>query len=143
MPYAVFECPGLVVVHRPPGWEVDAEDVGATKDLTLWIWLKSILPEISHPAVRDQEGAFGFARRLDVTCSGLLLAAVNVESHAFLQWQFSGGVLMREYIVFCHRPVPLKLQEVDVHILHCEGQRNCKGEVSTCGAPSRTSITVN
>ena len=140
MPHAVFECPGLVVVHKPPGWEVDAEDVGLANDLC--IWLQSILPEKSHPVMHDKERPLGFAHRLDVTCSGLLLAAVNFESYALLKWQFSGGVLMREYMVFCHGPVSLKLREVEAHILHYERQRKCKAEVSTYGAPSRTSMTV-
>ena len=101
-----------------------------------------MFPEISHPIVHDKVRSFGFAHRLDTICSGLLLAAVTFETSALLQWQFSGGILMREYMVFCAGRVPLKLQEVDVRIFHSGEAQNCAAEVSTSGAPSHTVVTV-
>ena len=67
---------------------------------------------------------------------------MTFEASALLQWQFSGGILTREYMVFCHGSGPLKLQEVDVHIFHSGEARSCAAEVSTSGTPSHTVITV-
>ena len=92
--------------------------------------------------MNDKEHSFGFAHRLDVICSGLLLAAVTFEASALLQWQLSGGILMREYMVFSAGRMPLKLQEIDVRIFHSGGAQNCAAEVSTSGAPSHTVVTV-
>ena len=35
--HAVFRCPGLVVVHKPPGWEVGTQDAGIANDLCIWL----------------------------------------------------------------------------------------------------------
>ena len=45
-------------------------------------------------------------------------------------------------MVFCHESMPLKLQEVDVHIFHSGGARTCTAKVSISGAPSHTIATV-
>ena len=37
VPHAVFGCPGLVVVHKPPGWEVGAQDLTSANDLYIWL----------------------------------------------------------------------------------------------------------
>ena len=37
VPHAVFGCPDLVVVHKPPGWEVGAQDVTIAYDLCIWL----------------------------------------------------------------------------------------------------------
>ena len=92
--------------------------------------------------VHDKERAIGLAHRLDAICSGLLLAAVNIEASALLKWQIKGGILIRAYKVYCHRLVPLTLQEVDVNIFHSGDARNCVAEVSTSASPSHTVITV-
>ena len=77
--------------------------------------------ETSHLVVHDVEYSCGLAHRLDTICSGLLLATMMVEASIPLQWQLSGGILMREYMVICHESMPLKSQEVDVHIFHAGG----------------------
>ena len=67
---------------------------------------------------------------------------VTFHASCLLQWQFSAGVLTREYRVVCHRSVPLKLQEVDVHIFDSGEAGDSTAEASTSGAQSHTVITV-
>ncbi len=37
MPHIVFGCPGLVAIHKPPGWEVGARDLTSTIHLDIWL----------------------------------------------------------------------------------------------------------
>jgi hypothetical protein len=37
VPHAVFECLGLVVVHKTPGWEVGLQDIATASDLRMWL----------------------------------------------------------------------------------------------------------
>ena len=138
--HAIFGCLGLVVVHKPPGWEVGTQARGLANDVR--IWLQSSFPEMSDSVAHVKEHSFGFAHRLDKICSGLLLAAVTTEASSFLQWQLSGGIIMRECVVFCHESMLLKLQEVDVHIFHSGWARTYTTEASISGAPSHTATTM-
>ena len=88
VPHATFVCPGLVVVHKPPGWEVGIQQNGVA-------WLQSVMLVTSLVASWDKERQYGFAHRLDAICSGLLLAAVALEVGTLLKWQMSHGTLMR------------------------------------------------
>ena len=49
----------------------------------------------------DKEHPIMLAHRLDAICSGLVLVTMTSEGSALLTWQFSGGIVMREYMVFC------------------------------------------
>ena len=35
VPHAVFRCPGLIMVHKPPGWEVGAQDLTTANSLCI------------------------------------------------------------------------------------------------------------
>ena len=37
VPHAVFRCLGLVMVHKPPGWEVGTQDIGIASGLCIWL----------------------------------------------------------------------------------------------------------
>ena len=37
VPYVLFECLGLVVVHKPPSWEVSTEGLRCAYDLFMWL----------------------------------------------------------------------------------------------------------
>ncbi len=73
VPHASIVCHGLVVVHKPPGWEVGTTQNGVASDLCTW--LQSVLLVMSQPVeYYDKKRQHGFAHRLDAICSGLLLA---------------------------------------------------------------------
>ena len=69
---------GIIVIHKPPGWDVQ----GITSARFLASWLERILADMLY----DQElHSIGFIHRLDVACSGLLLAKRNHDVGYFLQ----------------------------------------------------------
>ena len=37
VPHAIFGCLGLVVVCKPPGWEVGTQDIGKASGLCIWL----------------------------------------------------------------------------------------------------------
>ena len=93
VPHASFVCHGLVVVHKPPGWEVGTPQNGGANDLCTW--LQSVLLVMSQPVEYDKKRQHGLAHRLDAICSGLLLAPVTLEVGTLLKWQISCGTLTR------------------------------------------------
>ena len=64
-------------------------------------WLQAILLEKPFRIAQDKEHPNMVAHRLDAICSGLVLVAMTSEGSALLTWQFSGGIVMREYMVSC------------------------------------------
>ena len=68
----------IIVIHKPPGWDVQ----GITSARFLASWLERILADMLY----DRElHSIGFIHRLDVACSGLLLAKRNHNVEYFLQ----------------------------------------------------------
>ena len=83
VPHTTFVCDGLVVVHKPPGWEVGTQQNGVVNDLCTW--LQSVVLVMSRPFEYDKEHEHGLAHRLDAICSGLLLASLAVDVGALLK----------------------------------------------------------
>lgn len=83
-PCILFEVEGVLVIHKPPGWEVDVQCVTSAKTLSLWltrtIWNTSSLQ--LHPEAVE---SIGFIHRLDAPCSGLLLVSWLAEACSCLQ----------------------------------------------------------
>merc|ERR1719428_2168790 len=84
IPRIVLDLPGMAVLFKPPGWEVDDEDVRPNGK-----WLSRFL-QATYPrsaVARDQAHAFGMVHRLDVPSSGLILTGTSYEGHYDLKWQ--------------------------------------------------------
>jgi len=72
----------IIVIHKPPGWDVQ----GITSARFLVSWLERILADVLCFRLSDRElHSIEFIHRLDVACSGLLLAKRNHDVGYFLQ----------------------------------------------------------
>ena len=87
-PVVVERLRGILVIYKPPNWEVDAKSSATSSARPggpgqLSQFLRSEGSQVL--GLRDFEN--GFIHRLDVPSSGLILAATTFEGLAFLQWQ--------------------------------------------------------
>ena len=83
LPCVLLESRGLMVVHKPPGWDVHAtQEFGIGANLS--VWFKSSFLEQLHLGLQDKDRSAGFTHRLDAICSGLLLAFTIHEAHSVL-----------------------------------------------------------
>lgn len=85
MPYIAIKLSGVLVVHKPPFWEVNNQQpVGAA---CVRSWLSKLLVDTSCLLTNaDWDQQVYFAHRLDAPCSGLLLVGQHVEVCYVLQW---------------------------------------------------------
>lgn len=139
-PSILVDLPGLCVVHKPPGWEVDTEDVGSG------IWLSAFLQQrfrpTEAPLVHYAEHQFGMLHRLDRVSSGLLLVGKTFCGFHWLNWQLNTGKLSREYVVLAHVLPDPRLLLVDAPVLHVHAEGQRESRVTEQGKPSQTELRV-
>mmetsp|Transcript_42058 Transcript_42058/g.136103 ORF Transcript_42058/g.136103 Transcript_42058/m.136103 type:complete len:522 (+) Transcript_42058:236-1801(+) len=107
VPSIVLDLPGIVVVLKPPHWEVDARAGGSlpgdSSGAPLFSsFLRRRFPREVHPLMHCNEQQFGIIHRLDAPSSGLILAGKNFVGYYTLRWQQDTYELGREYLVLCH-----------------------------------------
>ena len=130
-PQVVLQVPGVAVIAKPEGWEVDT--VGADREGT----------DTSRKLSNFVDGLkfgekSGFIGRLDMPSSGLLLHATSFEALFMLQAQRELGLLERDYLVLSHgwlssfsRDISAKLRRV-----------GRKAQVSATGRPALTRVKL-
>lgn len=139
---------GMVVVDKPPDWEVDGKvrmQSGPGQDelpLGLSGWLRRVLPPGECPVTRDALLDYGFIHRLDVPSSGLILCGTTFTGLMALRWQLDTYCIERQYAVCGHDVADPQLREVEANInpqtIH--SRRSFVSEVS--GKPAKTWITI-
>lgn len=108
LPTVIIDLFGIVVVLKPPHWEVDARAGGSTVKSSdtgsplLSSFLRRKFPKEVFPLLHCNEQQFGIIHRLDTPSSGLILAGKNFEGYYTLRWQQDTYELGREYLVLCH-----------------------------------------
>ena len=117
MPRILFSLPGMLMIHKPPGWEITLQRVVHTRCFSLW--LQGALSNV--PCLESHAGGnhlIGLIHRLDVPCSGLLLVAQTYESAYFLKRQLHTCALVRDYAVHCFDWMPFNLCAIDALLFH-------------------------
>lgn len=140
LPEIVADFAEFCVVHKPPGWEADCEDVGTGIPLSTFLQLRFNPAEA--PLVHFEEHQFGMVHRLDRVSSGLLLVGKTFEGFHSLQWQLNTGRLDREYMVVVHGWVPPTLRLIDARVLHIHAEGHRESTVTEQGKPSQTRLTT-
>lgn len=140
---------GMVVVFKPPSWEVDGKGsrlitnpeindgrLGLSSFIQMNFAAKVFqlphLPEFDH----------GFLHRLDIPSSGLILTGVTMEGYYSLRLQLNTYRLGREYYVACHGRIHSNFQKVYLGIgSTVVNVRKSIGD--DCGKPAETHIKVS
>ncbi|CAE6963981.1 unnamed protein product [Symbiodinium sp. CCMP2592] len=97
LPRVVLQLPDRLVVHKPPGWQVD--ESGDASGLPLSQYVQKLC---NKPIHYDESHQRGFLHRLDVPSSGMILVASTFSAYYDLQFQLSAGMLIRDYAVQSH-----------------------------------------
>ena len=98
-PALLFEGRGMLVVYKPPGWEVDTAAASGTDAPCLSAFLQRRTSPQESPLLYASARGFGFVHRLDVASSGLVLVGTTFEGLFALQWQKNLYEIDREYLV--------------------------------------------
>lgn len=107
--------PGMCLVLKPPGWEVDTE--GDSGILHLSGFLQAALPPDRRAVAFRPDFSFGFIHRLDTPSSGLILAATSYVGYCCLEWQMYTYAIEREYHVLGHGAAKVVALDVAERIL--------------------------
>merc|ERR1719424_160428 len=97
-PEVVLACTGMLVVFKPPGWEVDTTGE-ETDACCLSGYLQQQFSSHERPLLHSEGNGFGFIHRLDVASSGLVLVGSTFKAFFALQWQKNIYEIDREYLV--------------------------------------------
>eukprot|EP00747_Dinoflagellata_sp_TGD_P098866 gnl/TRDRNA2_/TRDRNA2_167577_c4_seq2.p1 gnl/TRDRNA2_/TRDRNA2_167577_c4~~gnl/TRDRNA2_/TRDRNA2_167577_c4_seq2.p1 ORF type:complete len:476 (+),score=33.92 gnl/TRDRNA2_/TRDRNA2_167577_c4_seq2:116-1543(+) len=114
IPHVALELGYLLVIHKPANWEVDTQDHGSARRLSLY--LQAALPESTCPIAHDQFHNFGILHRLDTPGSGLILVAKTFSTYYDLRWQLATGAVERDYVSLWHGWVPAELSQITVPV---------------------------
>ncbi|CAE7199051.1 unnamed protein product [Symbiodinium natans] len=146
MPYVLSEIPDLLVILKPPGWEVEARWEGGEMNYRS---LHSLLTEESQesqiplgssaPIFFDAGATFGFLHRLDVPSSGLVLASRTYQAYYALSVQLAAGEILRGYNVLTHGWVNHQRKEINARVYWRGG---LPSRSSGQGKPSRSFLKV-
>jgi 23S rRNA-/tRNA-specific pseudouridylate synthase len=101
LPCIRLELRNILVIHKPPGWEIDVQHFASARRLSFW--LERILSNML--CFQPHDGgvhSIGFIHRLDAPCSGILLVSQTHDACYFLQWQLHVDALIRDYAVHCY-----------------------------------------
>ncbi|MGB3988223.1 MAG: RluA family pseudouridine synthase [Minisyncoccales bacterium] len=93
----IYQDDDLIVVNKPSGISVFAEEKG--HDKTLIDFLIDFFPELKSAGEAPR---YGIIHRLDKDTSGVLLVGKNNSSIAYFQDKFAKGDLVKEYIALCN-----------------------------------------
>ncbi|CAE7275958.1 unnamed protein product [Symbiodinium natans] len=134
-----------LVIHKPPGWQVDQDKLGTEPKLgeprRLTSFVHQLLSPERWPILADPEAGCGFLHRLDAPCSGLILVAKTYEAYYDLLLQMNSGQVVRDYIILCHGWVPAAKEMIAAPLYWAEGTR-LPSEVRHYGKPSVTQVKV-
>ena len=136
VPHVELDLPDRLLVHKPPGWEVNTANVGSAKPRHLSQFVQSVL---AWPLAQDALHKYGFLHRLDMPSSGLILVAKTYEAYYDLRLQLNGGLLIRDYIVLCQHLVPPEYTEISVRV-YVPHEVNLLSAVCNKGKPSATRV---
>ncbi|CAE7595563.1 EMB2654, partial [Symbiodinium natans] len=99
-PFVKAEVADVLVVFKPPGWEVDLGPQEASREKgRLSEFVLSMYPRCHSSLLSDVSKQHGFLHRLDVPCSGLLLVATTHKAYFDLHFQLATAALIRDYVV--------------------------------------------
>eukprot|EP00747_Dinoflagellata_sp_TGD_P084710 gnl/TRDRNA2_/TRDRNA2_162625_c0_seq2.p1 gnl/TRDRNA2_/TRDRNA2_162625_c0~~gnl/TRDRNA2_/TRDRNA2_162625_c0_seq2.p1 ORF type:complete len:521 (+),score=60.02 gnl/TRDRNA2_/TRDRNA2_162625_c0_seq2:133-1563(+) len=101
-PHFVVNRPGITVVLKPPGWEVDGPQTEPADQGLLSEWLQAHFPQRFFPLPHLADFQYGFIHRLDIPSSGLILAGTTFQGLYSLRFQINCLTMRREYIVLSH-----------------------------------------
>lgn len=136
-PTVVLDRPGVVVVFKPVGWEVDSTGGGDDR-MRLSSFLQGAFPKESCPLVHCQDFGYGFLHRLDVPSSGLILAATSFEGLYCLRGQLNTYRLEREYATLCHS-LALPSLEINARV-DATSTRVLRSTISDAGRPATSRL---
>jgi 23S rRNA pseudouridine1911/1915/1917 synthase len=130
----VYEDSSLIVVDKPAGIVVHPGPGHSTGTLVHGL--------IRH--CRDLSGIGGVFRpgivhRLDKDTSGLIVAAKNDQSHAFLARQFKTGMVKKQYVAIVHGQVKGDEGEIDLSIVRHPKKRK---QMSVTYSGGRRALTL-
>lgn len=130
----VHEDSSLIVVDKPAGVVVHPGPGHATGTLVHGL--------IRH--CRDLSGIGGVFRpgivhRLDKDTSGLIVAAKNDQSHAFLARQFKAGMVKKQYVAIVHGQIKGDEGEIDLSIVRHPKKRK---QMSVTHSGGRRALTL-
>jgi len=142
-PWIVLRLCGMLVIHKPPDWEVDGksrfdEDDICDGPLALSSWLRAALPKKSCPVAWVPSLDFGFLHRLDVPSSGLILCGSTITGLMMLRWQLDTYCIKREYLVFAHGLVPAEFRESHANIDPASPDSRRTFATQATGKPAKT-----
>ncbi|CAE8666176.1 unnamed protein product, partial [Polarella glacialis] len=141
----VLELGDRLVVHKPPGWQVDDgqdDPEGSSERDRLSSFLRSVLPLTGCPILGDTDFARGFVHRLDVPSSGLILVAKTYAAYYDLRQQQAQEQLVRDYVVLCHGWVCPERREIRARV-HSHGKgRDIASSIAPGGRPAITWLKV-
>ena len=140
VPHVELDLEDMMVVFKPPGWEVDTADVGGARWLSRYV--QGLLPWPKRPISFDVSHSYGFLHRLDTLSSGLILTAKTFEAYYHLKFQLSIGSLVRDYVVLCHGAIPPEQNEINARVYHSNVEGNLPSTVCQKGKPSKTYLKV-
>eukprot|EP00933_Yihiella_yeosuensis_P058686 TRINITY_DN5931_c0_g1_i1.p1 TRINITY_DN5931_c0_g1~~TRINITY_DN5931_c0_g1_i1.p1 ORF type:complete len:695 (-),score=88.31 TRINITY_DN5931_c0_g1_i1:131-2215(-) len=147
-PMMVVSTPGMAVVLKPPGWEVDgprSEPENGAQALSDFLRANFLQSRFPLPYMPDFQ--YGFIHRLDVPSSGLILVGTTFAGLYSLRLQINTLTMNREYIVACHHLAPSELRRcqaaIDMVAKRNLNDRRSIGErsVSEFGKPALTKFT--
>ena len=140
VPHVELDLEDMMVVFKPPGWEVDTADGGGARWLSRYV--QGLLPWPKCPISFDVSHSYGFLHRLDTLSSGLILTAKTFEAYYHLKFQLSIGSLVRDYVVLCHGAIPPEQNEINARVYHWNVEGNLPSTVCQKGKPSKTYLKV-
>ncbi|CAL1173140.1 unnamed protein product [Cladocopium goreaui] len=144
LPRVVTQGADVLVLWKPPHWQVDERDAKVTEDVThddrglMSRFLQAMAPRTS--LAFNEAHQRGFLHRLDVPSSGLILTAQSFEAFYDLKFQLSTGRLERDYLVLCHGRMPAR-SSIESRITWTS-QGPEANEVSWISAAGRASKTL-
>lgn len=147
-PWIPVNLRGIIVVFKPPAWEVDGK---ASRLLTdpdvedgrsgLSSFVQLFFPANVFPLPHWPDFDHGFLHRLDIPSSGLVLTGTTMEGYFSLRLQLNTYRLGREYFVTCHGAIAAEFCKVGLGIgSTLVGVR--KSTADECGKPAESFIKV-
>jgi len=140
VPYVELDVGDMMVIYKPPGWEVDTVDVGDARLLSQY--LQSLCSWPRSSIALDLSHSWGFLHRLDTPSSGLILTAKTFEGYYHLKFQLSVGTMVRDYIVLCHGRIHPETHEINARVYHWNVEGNLASTICQKGKPSKTYLKV-
>lgn len=137
LPEISMRMSAMIVVFKPPGWEID-DEVKPAAGFPLSQFLQHTFT--AAPVVHDAQHSYGIIHRLDVPSSGLLLVGVTYAGYYDLKWQLDTALVIRDYFVNGHGVMQqsIVVQEPVHHGLSASGGRIVPSVICEAGKPSES-----